>query len=70
MVANTDIPDIMDSMTYEEPVTETMFLERALWLQDHGYFKSESVQELRQKLRDVYRRKEAAKPVIPEDVWK
>lgn len=70
MVANTDIPEIMDSLSYEEPVTETVFLERAIWLQDHGYFKDESIQELRVKLRDLYRKKEDAKPVEPEDVWK
>ena len=70
MVANNDIPDIMDSATYGEPVSETMFLERALWLQEHGYFRDESVQEIREKLRDLYRKKEAQKSIDTSDVWK
>ena len=76
MVANTDIPKIMDSMEYNESVvasenpSDPEFLEYALFLQDHGYFKELETEELRERLRDLYRRKNASKPVIPEDVWK
>ena len=76
MVANTDIPKIIISNDHPDSVvasanpSDPVFLEHALFLHEHGYFKEIPVQELREKLRSLYRRKIAQKPVIPEDVWK
>jgi len=76
MVANTNIPDIMDSMVYEESVaasenpSDPEFLEHAMYLQEHGYFKELTALELREKLRDLYREKNAAKSIDTSDVWK
>ena len=72
--ANTlmKLPEVVDSMTYDEDVaiTEPTFLERAEFLHERGYYKELTIQELREKLRVLYREKMDAKPVEPEDVWK
>ena len=76
MVANNDIPDIMDSKNYLTTVTQSenpsdpTFLERAEYLHDHGFFKELTVEELRTKLHDLYRNKPAQNPHEIEDVWK
>ena len=76
MVANTNIPDIMDSTNYGESVaasenpSDPEFLEYALFLQEHGYFKELTALELREKLRSLYREKNAAKSIDTSDVWK
>lgn len=77
MVANTDIPKIMDSTAYTaslidpENANDPIFLERALFLQDHGYFKDMTTLELRNKLRELYRRSEKLRTTLEnDDVWK
>ena len=77
MVANNAIPEVMDSKSYTaslvdpEKSNEAIFLDRALFLQEHGYFKEMSVQELRQKLRDLYRESRELRDMLEnDDVWK
>jgi len=77
MVANNDIPDIMDSIVYtadssiDDNPNEPIFLERALYLHDHGYFKELTTLELRDKLRSLYRDSEKLRVTMNnEDVWK
>ena len=76
MVANTDIPKIMSSTDYNESVAQSsnpsdpVFLEHAQFLHAHGYFKEIPIQELREKLRNLYRKKMRQNPLMTEDVWK
>ena len=77
MQSNTSIPKIMDSTDYTaslidpENANDPIFLERALFLQDHGYFKDMTTLELRNKLRELYRRSEKLRITLEnEDVWK
>lgn len=76
MVANAAIPEIIVSNDHKESIAQSsnpsdpVFLEHAQFLHAHGYFKDIPVQELREKLRDVYRKKMDSIPIEPEDVWK
>jgi hypothetical protein len=77
MVANTDIPKVIESTSYTATLAETknpsdpIFLERALYLHEHGYFKELTTLELREKLRDVYRKSNEMRDILEnEDVWK
>ena len=75
--ANTliKLPDEIDSMSYtatfgkEEFPTEPNFLERATFLHEKGFFKELTIQELRERLRDLYRKSEQLAD-NGEDVWK
>lgn len=77
MVDPNTIPEVIDSTSYTagladpEKSNESIFLDRALFLQEHGYFKEMSVQDLREKLRELYRRSKKLRDTIEnEDVWK
>ena len=76
MVANNDIPDIMDSKFYtatfsqSENPSDPIFLERAQYLHEHGYFKELTVEELRTKLHNLYRKSDELRVTDVEDVWK
>jgi hypothetical protein len=76
--ANTllQLPEVIDNMSYDVRLDadgiplEPSFLERAMYLHEHGFYKELTIQELREKLRDVYRKKIDSLPQEPEDVWK
>jgi hypothetical protein len=76
--ANTllNIPEVIDNKSYDVMLDadglplEPSFLERAEFLHSKGFYKEMTIQELREKLRSVYRKKIDSLPQEPEDVWK
>lgn len=76
--ANTllQIPEVIDNLSYDVQLDaegvplEPSFLERAIYLHEHGFYKELTIQELREQLRSVYRKKMDSIPQEPEDVWK